>query len=107
MTDTRKPIWPLLAAGLFLTACSGEPSEADIRHAFEADIQGVNQVVEDLGGNRLKVVLHDLDKIGCEQDAGGYRCDVTTEVETPFLGRQKRTSTVRLVKTDEGWRLSQ
>ena len=53
------------------------------------------------------MVLHDLDKIGCEQDAGGYRCDVTTEVETPFLGRQKRTSTVRLVKTDEGWRLSQ
>jgi len=112
MTNTRKPALAMLSSVAFLAACSGEPSESDIRSALEADIEGMNQAVETLGGDLarkkgLKMVLHEVEKVGCEKDAGGYRCDVVTDVETPFLGRRKNTATIRLVETKEGWRISQ
>lgn len=51
--------------------------------------------------------IHGVKKIGCKAATGadGYVCDVQIDVTTPLAGRQTRTSTVRLVRGSDGWRV--
>lgn len=86
-----------------LAGCSSEPSEADIRKAYEAKFAEAGKLA---GG--LAPKFHGLKKLACAKSEGasGYNCDVEMDVE--MLGmRQKNAGNVRLVKGDDGWILMQ
>lgn len=88
-----------------LAGCSSEPSEADIRKAYEAKFA---EAVKLAGGGLGVPKLHGLKKLACAKSEGtsGYHCDVEMDVE--MLGmRQKNAGNVRLVKGDAGWILMQ
>jgi outer membrane biogenesis lipoprotein LolB len=90
----------LAAALLLLTGCSVEPSEADIKKAFETELSQIKGVQANLAPK-----LHGLKKLSCTKAEGnpGYNCDVELDVEN-FLGqRQKNAVKVRFVKSDDGW----
>lgn len=86
-------------AGL-LTGCSSEPSEADIRKAYEAKFA---EAVKLAGGGLGVPKLHGLKKLACAKSEGaaGYHCDVELDVEVLRM-RQKSAGSVRLVKGDAG-----
>ena len=95
---------------LFLIACSGEPTEADIRQVYEDQIAKSNEQMVRMGGEQAanllgKSELHDITKLGCKEAEhnSGYNCDVEVDMSVPFLGRSTQTHTRRFVRTDDGW----
>lgn len=106
-----------IAALLFLaTGCSGAPSEADIRAAFEKNIAkstaSLNETAQMFGGAGKaftdmlgKAEIHSVKKIGCVEakDAPGYVCDVEIDMTVPLTGRKKDMTTARFVKGPDGW----
>jgi hypothetical protein len=106
----------VVLAAFSLAGCSGEPSEADIKAAFEKDMAKTAQSLDDAGkmfggvGKALtdslgKTELHAVKKIGCAEakDAPGFVCDVEVDMTVPLAGRSKETATARFVKGPEGW----
>ncbi len=106
----------LVAVSMLVAGCSGEPSEADIKAAFEKDMAKTAQSLDDAGkmfggvGKALtdslgKTELHAVKKIGCAQakDAPGFVCDVEVDMTVPLTGRSKEMATARFVKGPEGW----
>ncbi len=106
----------LVAVSLFAAGCSGEPSEAEIKAAFEKDMAKTAQSLDEAGkmfggvGKALtdslgKTELHAVKKIDCAQakDAPGFVCDVEIDMTVPLSGRSKETATMRFVKGPEGW----
>lgn len=95
------------ALAALLVACSGAPSEGDIRGALERQQKAETEAMPGmLKGMLPKVELTDVKKLGCEA-AGekAYRCDV--EVTVKAMGRVATNSTrMRLVKGSEGWMVS-
>ena len=105
----------LAAASIMLAACSGEPSSADVKAAFEQAIAQVNRATQAIAGSSdsarkmLQTTLYDAKKIACKKADGypGYRCDVEIDIESPLIGRTKQVDSVRLVKGDKGWQVMQ
>ena len=106
----------VVLAAFSLAGCSGEPSEADIKAAFEKDMAKTAQSLDDAGkmlggvGKALtdslgKMELHAVKKIGCAEakDAPGFVCDVEVDMTVPLAGRSKEMATARFVKGPEGW----
>jgi hypothetical protein len=106
----------LLAMLLIMAGCSGQPSEADIKAAFEKDMAKTAQSIDEAGkmfgglGTSLtdslgKMELHAVKKIGCAEakDAPGFVCDVEIDMTVPIAGRSKEMATARFVKGPEGW----
>jgi len=111
----------LLAAALavfllFTAGCSGEPSEADIRAAFEKDItkssESLNKTAQMFGGAGKaftdmlgKAEIHSVKKISCVQATNepGYVCDVEVDMTVPLTGRKKDMTQARFVKGPDGW----
>jgi len=95
---------------LLLIACSGEPTEADIRRIYEAQIAKSNEQMVRMGGEEAanllgKSELHAITRLGCKEarEKSGYNCDVEVDMSVPFLGRSTQTHTRRFVKADDGW----
>lgn len=101
---------------LFTIGCSGEPSEADIRAAFERDIaessESLNKTAQMFGGAGKaftdmlgQAEIHSVKKIGCVEatDAPGYVCDVEVDMTVPLTGRKKDMTQARFVKGPDGW----
>lgn len=90
-----------------LAACSGAPSEGDIRSALERQQQAEAAATP----ARMKAVVPQVEitglkKLGCES-AGekAWRCDV--EVTVQAMGRVVTSATkLRLVRGSEGWMVS-
>ncbi len=110
------PTVVLVAASLLAAGCSGEPSEADIKAAFEKDMAKTAQSIDEAGkilggvGKALtdslgKTELHAVKKIGCAEakDAPGFVCDVEVDMTVPLAGRSTETATVRFVEGPDGW----
>ena len=106
----------LVAVSLFASGCSGEPSEADIKAAFEKDMAKTAQSIDEAGkmfggmGKSLtdslgRMELHSVKKIGCAEakDAPGFVCDVEVDMTVPIAGRSKEMATARFVKGPDGW----
>ena len=106
----------LFALLLVVTGCSGEPSESDIRAAFERDIaassQSLNETAQKFGGAGKaitdmlgKTEIHSVKKIGCiaAKDAPGFVCDVEMDMTAPLAGRKKDMTSARFVKGPDGW----
>lgn len=98
---------------LALAACANEPSEADLRVAFESSVAKSQAMASAMAGSRdvagvgnwMQAELHGLRKLGCARakGAGGFVCDVELDMTVPFVGRTRHVGTVRMVKGTEGW----
>lgn len=101
----RRAAPPVIAT--LLTACSGAPSEGDIRGALERQQKAEGAATPAMMKSFIpKVELTEVKKLGCEA-AGekAYRCDV--EVTVKAMGRVATNSTqLRLVRGGEGWMVS-
>ena len=95
---------------VLIAGCSGEPSEADIRAVYEAEIAKTNEQMINLGGEQAanllgKSELHSITKLACKEadQTSGYNCDVEVDMSVPLLGRSTQMRTRRFVKSDNGW----
>jgi hypothetical protein len=91
----------LLAPVLLLfTGCSSEPSEADMKKAYEAKLAQIKAIPN--SNSDLK--LYSVKKVACAKAEGnpGYNCDVEVDAEN-FKVRAKNTLKARFVKGDDGW----
>ena len=93
-----------------LAACSGAPSESDIRGALARQIKVERDAAAKFGGAGLVDSMFPevtgVNKIGCKEDGEkAYRCDV--EVEVSRSGKKsKGPAAIRLVKLSDGWSVS-
>ena len=93
-----------------LAACSGAPSEGDIRSALDQQMKAEQESLAKIGGAVLaKSMLPEVvgvKKVGCKDDGEkAYRCDV--EVEVLQRGKtSKGPAAFRLVKLSDGWSVS-
>ncbi len=96
----RRSLSLMIVPLCLLAGCAGEPSEADIRKAYEAKFAEANKLAGGFGVPKL----HGLKKLACAKSEGasGYNCDVEMDVEVLGM-RQKNAGNVRLVKGDAGW----
>jgi type III secretory pathway lipoprotein EscJ len=81
------PILAIIMATLLLTACNSEPSDKDIYNALSK-----------WTGNSLTSVK----KVDCTKESDkSYKCNVVTVINNNL----KQASTIKLLKTDDGWQL--
>jgi hypothetical protein len=111
MKSSRIAIVISMCAGL--SACGGEPSESDIRSAMETSLDQSITALAGAAGTpagdeaRKQSQIVGVSKVGCQKDGdSAYKCDVTVEAKS-MLGQQKNTTSARLVKTSDGWTVSQ
>lgn len=97
----------IIGSVTMLTAC--QPSDSDINAALQREVDQSNQQMVEMVGAKtsqeFKIKLISTKKIGCKEATGqsGYVCDVETEIDNPFLGKQKKVVSSRFVKASEGW----
>lgn len=103
----------VISACLALVACSGAPSESQMKEAFLAQAKQEREAVERFGGQKLAGLVSTLTpefkgvrKIGCKDDGEkAYRCDV--EIELVQAGTvAKKPVSLRFVKGSDGWLVS-
>ena len=99
----------ILGTLTMLTAC--QPTDSEIHSAVQREVDKTNQQMVDMVGAKesqdYKLKLISTKKIDCKEATGqgGYVCDVETEIDNPFLGKQKKVVSSRFVKASEGWTL--
>lgn len=95
---------------LALTACGGEPSESDIKTAFnnqvQAEAKAMQQFAGKAGADMAKSMMPEIKsikKVGCKEDGEkAYKCDVEMEV-TQSGTTNKGIVPMRFVKGSDGW----
>ena len=107
----------MMLISIVLVACSGEPSNGDIKEIVIKEIKPVmemqwgmeNNFSQMLGGGKGKSTpptLQDVKKVGCKADGeNAYKCDV----ELVVANADKKDSMIipiRFVKTSTGWKAS-
>lgn len=95
---TAVKVLSLLVAASFLTACSGEPSEGDIKEAIKKERDAMPKEIQGFAPEVTSVK-----KIACSADGEkAYKCDL--ELEIKQMGTTtKTTAPVRFVKGSDGW----
>ena len=89
---------------VMLTACSGEPSSADIDKVIRFSVKQATQQMGGFGGFD-KIEVHEVQKLGCKSEGSGaaFQCDVEVDSTSPTGLRAKQVSQLRLVKGSDGW----
>lgn len=100
------------ASLLWATASHAEPSEADIRRALQGELDKVQAVMAQMGGQaeakRFASKLHSVKKLACSAvSARVVVCDVEADVtEGVSSTRSKNVASMRFVQASDGWRIS-
>jgi hypothetical protein len=94
-------------ACMALAACSGEPSETDMKAAVEQTFGGMNEQLGGVGkliGKDLSTKIKGFKKLACAEAKGnpGFACDFEMTVDGP-LGEKTEKASGRFVKGDKGW----
>lgn len=119
MNQTNERLSALLLAicAVFLSGCSGEPSNSDVKSlverevkpVLEAQVQALNGMAGMLGGNARKterVELKDVKKVGCKSNGeSAYLCDVELVMQVGENSKSQITQ-MRFVKGSNGWALT-
>lgn len=114
MTKVRKVRFPIALGCVFLAACSGAPSEGDIRGALDRQIKTEQESLAKLGGafggtalvKSMIPAISGVKKVGCKEDGEkAYRCDVEVEVSRGDK-TSKGPAVLRLVKLSDGWSIT-
>lgn len=95
------------SACALLTACGGEPSEADLKAAVEQTYSNVNKEMNSVGkliGKDFSTKVKAFKKLACAKPEGkpGYSCDFEMTVDGP-MGESTQKGSARFVKGDTGW----
>jgi hypothetical protein len=101
-----KPLILIAPLCLILTGCGGsEPSEADIRQAFEQEAQGVNGLLGGVTGQKMEIL--GLTKHQCKerQDSTAVVCSFTVKMKIPVFGEREQTAEQAFIKGNDGWRM--
>lgn len=101
---------PYVAAAIFtvvaLSACSDEPTSADVEQALEKRIVEVAEMANQWGLSEMadSNEVHSVEVLECVaiEDSEGYRCDVNLDVSSA-LGRHQGVESMRLLKGSHGW----
>lgn len=101
---------------VLLAACSGSPSERDIRGAIERQQAERKQAMSSLLGERGAAAAEQLlgpgelkgvKKIGCKEDGeNAWRCDIELQFAAGEASRSQ-VGKVRLVRASNGWTVSE
>ncbi|MCY4753568.1 hypothetical protein [Pelomonas aquatica] len=105
------------ALPLALAACSGAPSDGDIKAALLADQKRSEAQAEALAAGsgpaadmvrqlsaQSRVEVVSAHKLGCKEDGEkAYRCDVEVEVSRGGKTVKAPPASIRLVKGSDGW----
>lgn len=107
----RRGAFVLLTAGT-LAACSGAPSDTEVKgaleHAYAANTTEGRDVLASLGMETLLPAYESAEKLACSEapNGRGYVCDV--ELTTRQFERSStRVVEVRFVEGDSGWRVAE
>ena len=92
----------LPCCALLLTAC-GEPSEADLKAAVEKSLVQANQITSLVLGEKGKIEVVAVNKLGCDKKDGAYACTIQVETKLPVVGSQRKTQQVIIADGPEGW----
>ena len=108
-----------LTTAILLTGCSHEPTEPELRQAYEESLAEANQLAVKIGGDRMKIGLQDFKKLSCEQPEASanqnnqsqqesnntkqYRCDIQVKLDLPLVGPSTQNGSMTVVKHDRGW----
>lgn len=121
-TQSKKLILTASLAAIMLSACSGEPSNSDIKSALEeqmvlvnAEMQKQMAAVQSAPGvkqedlDKLKnmtIVVKNTKKVKCDKQAdSAYTCEVEVTMTMPPLGTQvTHTGPIVLVKEGSSWK---
>ena len=114
MTTFRKSSQAICAVAALITATAAhaEPSEADIRRALQGELDKVQAVMAQMGGQapakRFASKLHSVKKLACSAvSARVVVCDVEADVtEGVSSTRSKNVASMRFVQASDGWRIS-
>lgn len=115
----------VLCSSLIVSACSGEPSGADIEKAFSRQISTAYQaavqaaaanprgmqaeMMKGVSEKDFKGQIHDLKKLACSkgETSVNYTCQIEIDMTLPLLGqRVKKTEQVKLIKGSDGWQIA-
>ncbi|MGF6273409.1 hypothetical protein ABIB38_001783 [Massilia sp. UYP11] len=91
-----------------LSACSGQPSDSEMKEALQKTADQTMEAIVGKNANQSsRIVYNSVKSAGCKSDGEkAYRCDVEVETDS-MLGKQKTVMPVRFVKTGDGWMPSQ
>lgn len=100
-----------LSAVCVLTACSNAPSDSDVERAYRKNVDRINdQVIQMAGGrasNGLQVKVNSVKNQACNETGKNvFTCDVKTDI-SGRMGRLQQTLPHRLVRSSDGWVLTQ
>jgi hypothetical protein len=96
---------------LFLTACSGEPSDTDIKKAVGDNINQKNENNIHLFGsqnaNLATIKLIDIKKLSdCSKEPNGkeYSCNLQVTIDSQIMGKKTTNAKFNFIKdNDDNW----
>ncbi|GAC1376483.1 MAG: hypothetical protein NVS3B3_15900 [Aquirhabdus sp.] len=98
------PLIMILTSATFLTGCSREPSESDIKTAYTNEVEHTNDLTRKFGGDALTIKVNDLKKLSCKEThtEGRYLCKVDIDSTLPLIGQHQQKTELTLAKGDIG-----
>lgn len=108
-----------LTALALLAGCSREPTEQELRQAYEESLVEANQIAVRIGGDSMKIDLEDFKKLSCDKPAPHnveqsseqkttntdkqYHCDIQVKLNLPLVGLSTQNGEMTVMKHDRGW----
>lgn len=97
----------LVLSTLVLAGCSGAPSDSDIEQAMRAEhakmVSVMAGVVGEAQAKKQSGEIHSVTKNNCAEEGNVYICEISIDVEAPFVGRKTQDARVKMMKGDNGW----
>lgn len=94
----------VIISSFLLAGCDSEPSEQDMFNALNQSIESGNSAVRAVNPDVSQAMLRKLNsvkKIDCAKESDkSYKCNAEININN-----QNRTTPVRLLKTDDGWKV--
>ncbi|WP_233964652.1 cell wall-binding protein [Pectobacterium versatile] len=94
----------VIISSFLLAGCDSEPSEQDMFNALNQSIESGNSAVRAVNPDVSQAMLRKLNsvkKIDCAKESDkSYKCNAEISINN-----QNRTTPVRLLKTDDGWKV--
>jgi len=86
----------ILACLVFVSGCAGGPSESEMKTALE----------KASAATMFKFEVLMVKNLGCQKDGAGHTCDVEVETNSPMVGKSRKATKLRFVKTGSGWQVT-
>lgn len=99
------PLILILTATTLLVGCSREPSEGDIKTAYNNEVEQTNALTRKFGGEALTIKLNDLKKLSCKESPNNkeqFQCEVDIDSTLPMIGKHQQKTSLTLGKSDTG-----